>query len=79
VCPAGASVCLSDVQPRLGISAGRDNRKIWMVPALGEKQAEVMAGSVTCCVAQHQQAPPFADQLQRAGGGALLILVEALS
>jgi NAD(P)-dependent dehydrogenase (short-subunit alcohol dehydrogenase family) len=24
VCPAGASVCLSDVQPRLGISAGRD-------------------------------------------------------
>jgi hypothetical protein len=35
VCPAGASVGLSDVQPRLGISAGRDNRKILMVPALG--------------------------------------------
>jgi hypothetical protein len=26
---------------------------------------------------QNQQAPPFADQLQRAGGGALLILGEA--
>jgi hypothetical protein len=28
-------------------------------------------------VAQHRQAPPFADQFKRPGGGALLILVEA--
>jgi hypothetical protein len=33
----------------------------------------VMAGPVTCCVAQDQQAPPFADKLQRLGGRALLI------
>ena len=50
MCPAGASVCLSDVQPRLGISAGRDNRKILMVPALGH-QGRSDGGRVTCCVA----------------------------
>jgi NAD(P)-dependent dehydrogenase (short-subunit alcohol dehydrogenase family) len=31
VCGAGASLCLSDVQPRLGISALRDTRKMVMV------------------------------------------------
>src|SRR5712691_11652231 len=30
--------------PRLGIRAGRDNRKILTVPALDHQQAEVMAG-----------------------------------
>jgi len=55
VCGAGASLCLSDAQPRLGISALRDNRKILMVPALGEKQAEVMADPLTCCVASAER------------------------
>ena len=36
MCPAGASEGLSDVQPRLGISAGGDDRKILMVPAVGQ-------------------------------------------
>ena len=31
----GLGRSLSDVQPPLSISAGRDNRKILMVPALG--------------------------------------------
>jgi DNA-binding CsgD family transcriptional regulator len=49
--PRWARVCPGDARPRLGISAGRDDRKILMVPALGHQQAEVMAGPVTCCVA----------------------------
>jgi len=40
VSPDVALVCLSDVQPRLGISAGRDNRKILMASAHGHQQAE---------------------------------------
>jgi hypothetical protein len=36
VCPAGASEGLSDVQPRLGISAGGHDRKMLMVPAVGQ-------------------------------------------
>jgi len=35
-----ALVCRSAVQRRLGISAGRDNRKILMASAHGHQQAE---------------------------------------
>ncbi|MGZ3714957.1 MAG: hypothetical protein ACXVA4_06030 [Ktedonobacterales bacterium] len=38
------------VQRCLDISAGRDTRKILMVPALGHQQAVVMAGPEARCV-----------------------------
>src|SRR5215217_7217004 len=52
-------------------------RSGWCRRLATSRRSDGGSGDRAAGVAQHQRAPPFADQLQRPGGGALLILVEA--